>query len=140
MDISPGKALPVVLENATPDDQARADRHSALLARVGRVESVSILAAGEKPPTSATALLGDTRLLVPMAGLIDVDAERTRLEKQRGKLDAELKKARGKLGNPNFVNNAPAAVVTQEKQRLADFERQLASLGEQLERLDDLDA
>jgi len=75
---------------------------------------------------------------VSMKGIIDVDAERQRLAKQRDKVDAELKRARAKLGNPNFVNNAPADVVTQEKQREAEFERQIVQLGEQLERLDDL--
>ena len=61
---------------------------------------------GEQPPAAATALLGDMRLLVPMKGLIDVDAERARLDKQMEKVQAELSKATGKLGNENFVNNA----------------------------------
>jgi len=139
MDISPAKALPVLLENATAEDEQRARRHAALLSRVGRVESVEIVAAGEEPPPSATALLGETRLLVPIAGLIDVAAERARLSKQRGKVEADLAKARGKLANDNFVNNAPAAVVAQEQERQVDFERQLASLDEQLEKLEGLD-
>jgi valyl-tRNA synthetase len=84
------------------------------------------------------ALLDELRLLVPMKGLIDVDAERKRLEKQLGKVQADLDRARAKLDNPRFVNNAPADVVTQEKQRAADFERQIAQLGEQLEKLDAL--
>jgi len=78
------------------------------------------------------------RLLVPMKGLIDVDAERKRLGKLMVKVQADLDRARAKLDNPNFVSNAPADVVTQEKQRAADFERQIAQLGEQLEKLDEL--
>jgi valyl-tRNA synthetase len=74
-----------------------------------------------------------------MKGMIDVDAERKRLGRQMDKVQADLSRARGKLDNPNFVNNAPADVVTQEKQRAADFERQVAQLSEQLEKLDDLD-
>ena len=138
MDIPPGKPLPVVLENASADDIDRAGTHERLLYRVGRIESVTALANGEAAPAAATALLGDMRLLVPMKGLIDVDAERARLNKQTSKVEAEIQKAKGKLGNENFVNNAPAAVVEQEKQRLEDFGRQLASLGEQLEKLDQL--
>jgi valyl-tRNA synthetase len=139
MDIPPGKPLPVILENASEADQRRTTEHASLLERVGRVESVTLLRAGEQPPAAATALLDDTRLLVPMKGMIDVDAERKRLGKQMDKVQADLSRARAKLDNPNFVNNAPADVVTQEKQRAADFERQVAQLSEQLEKLHELD-
>ena len=138
MDIPPGKALPVVLENASQEDQRRAAEHASLLQRVGRVESVTLLADHEEPPAAATALLDELRLLVPMKGMIDVDAERRRLGKQMDKVQADLGRARAKLDNPNFVNNAPADVVTQEKQRAAEFERQAAQLSEQLEKLDEL--
>ncbi|MGI9219860.1 MAG: valine--tRNA ligase [Woeseiaceae bacterium] len=139
MDISPGKSLPVLLQNASADDRARVEKHTLLLQRLGRVESIDSLQADDEPPNSATALLGDARLLVPMKGLIDVGAERGRLEKQMQRVQADLTKAQGKLGNENFVNNAPAAVVTQEKQRVADFEKTIAQLAEQLEKLAELD-
>ena len=138
MDISPGKMLPLVLQHASAEDQRRASAHAALLARVGRVESISTLGDGERAPASATALLGDMKLLVPMKGLIDVEAERARLDKQRGKVVAELAKTQAKLGNEKFVNNAPAAVVTQERDRAAGFEKQLTQLAEQLEKLNKL--
>jgi valyl-tRNA synthetase len=138
MDISPGKALPVLLDSPGDRDRRYAERNSLLLGRVGRVESVTSLAAGEEAPPAATALLGNMRLLVPMAGLIDVAAERTRLTKQRGKVDADLSKSRAKLANDNFVNNAPEAVVTQERMRVKDFEQQIAQLDDQLARLDSL--
>jgi valyl-tRNA synthetase len=78
------------------------------------------------------------RLLVPMAGLIDKQAERERLTKQREKVSGDLGKSRSKLDNKKFVNNAPATVVTQEKQRVVDFEQQIAQLDEQLARLETL--
>jgi valyl-tRNA synthetase len=139
MDISPGKPLPVLLQNAAATDQARAEKFAHLLQRVGRVESITMLADNEEPPNSATALLGEVRLLVPMHGLIDVAAERARLEKQLLKVNADLAKTQGKLGNANFVNNAPAEVVTQEKQRAVEFEKTIAQLAEQLEKLAELD-
>jgi len=138
MDISPGKHLPVILQYSSAEDQRRAQQHASLLARVGRVESVTVLAGDEQPPASATALLDDMRLLVPMKGLIDVDAERRRLGKQRDKIEADLARTRGKLDNPNFVNNAPADVVIQEKQRAIEFGRQLGQLSEQLDKLDEI--
>jgi len=138
MDISPGKPLPVLLKNASDEDRRRANDHALLLHRVGRVESVRILDEGEEPPASATALMDDMRLLVPMKGIIDVDAERARLEKQQDKLSADLARNRAKLDNANFVNNAPADVVTKEKQRSDELQKQLGQLGEQLEKLNEL--
>jgi len=64
-----------------------------------------------------------------------VEAELARLEKRRAKVDQELAKAAGKLGNSKFVQNAPPAVVAQEEQRVADFKRELAQLEEQRERV-----
>jgi valyl-tRNA synthetase len=138
MDVSPGKAVPVLLQNASAADGEMARRHARLLERVGRVESITTLGDADEAPASATALLGDLKLLVPMKGIIDVDAEKKRLSKQLEKLQAEIQRARGKLGNDKFVNNAPADVVTKEKQRLADFERQVVQLEEQSTRLDSL--
>ena len=138
MDISPGKALPVLLQHAGKSDEQRARRLRLLLQRVGRVESVQVIGADEEPPAAATALLGDMRLLVPMKGLIDVDAERARLDKQMDKVRADLARTQGKLGNENFVNNAPAAVVTQERERAVEFEKTISQLAEQLEKLEEL--
>ncbi len=138
MDISPGKNLPVLLQGASDLDRQRAAEQVTLLRRVGRVESITVLEDEEQPPAVATALLGEMRLLVPMKGLIDVDAERTRLTKQQDKASADLNRSTAKLANENFVNNAPPEVVTQEQERVAEFKRTLAQLSEQLEKLDEL--
>jgi valyl-tRNA synthetase len=135
MDISPGKTLPILLQHATESDLRRSEQHEILLQRVGRVESVSQLADDEEPPASATALLGDLRLLVPMKGIIDVDAERARLEKQKQKVETDLTRTTAKLANEKFVNNAPADVVTLERQRAAEFTKTISQLDEQLEKL-----
>ena len=137
MDISPGKPLPVLLKGATKEDRRKAREHLPLLQRVGRVETVEILD-DEEAPTSATALLDDLRLLVPMKGLIDVDAERARLSKQLDKVRGELAKATAKLSNEKFVNNAPPAVVSQERDRASDFQRQIDQLTEQVKKLAEL--
>jgi valyl-tRNA synthetase len=139
MDISPGKAVPVLLENSRASDRLLAERNAHLLRRVGRVESVTPLDENAAAPASATALMGEMRLLVPMKGMIDVDAEKSRLGRQVGRVEADLARTVGKLGNEKFVNNAPADVVTQERERARDFERQLTQLNEQLERLNSLD-
>ena len=76
-----------------------------------------------------------TRALVPMAGLIDPEAEVARLEKRMAKTREEIKRANAKLGNDNFVRNAPTEVVSQERERINDFVRTLTSLEDQLARV-----
>ena len=135
MDISPGKALPVLLQDAAESDLQRVREHAQLLTRVGRVESINTLDANEPAPASATALLGDMRILVPMKGVIDVDAELGRLQKHRERAVADLSRCRGKLDNDNFVSNAPVEVVDKERARAAELERQIAQLEQQIDKL-----
>ena len=138
MDISPGKPLPVLLQGAGDLDVVRTQRHEPLLQKVGRVESILVLSDADTPPDAATALLGEARLLVPMAGLIDVAAERQRLEKLRERAAQDLARSEQKLANPSFVNNAPSNVVEQERDRVTDFKGKLAQVDQQLEKLDRL--
>jgi valyl-tRNA synthetase len=135
MDISPARRFTVLLAGATAEDLAHLARNRHYLARLCNVEEVCPLAPGEREPEAAVALLGATRLLVPMAGLIDVAQERARLDKRLAKTREERDKLGARLGNDQFTANAPAAVVAKERERLAGLERDLASLGAQLERL-----
>jgi len=139
MDISPGKALPVILQDADSTDRELFERNEATLGKLARLESCEFLDAGASAPPSATALLGGMKILVPMAGLIDVAAERERLDKSHGKLTGELEKLRGRLSNKGFVDKAPEAVVAKERQRADDIERDLSQLDDQLERLKTLE-
>ncbi len=135
LDIAPSVQLGVRLQDAGPADLERLARHDAVIRRMAGIASASPLAAGEAPPQAAAALLGDMRILVPMAGLIDVAAELARLGKRRSKVEQELARATAKLDNASFVQNAPADVVLQERERLEGFKRELAQLAEQHERV-----
>jgi valyl-tRNA synthetase len=135
MDISPARKLPVLLEGASAADTRRVAQQHAFLARLAGLESLRTLAPGETSPPAATALVGGMKVLVPMAGLIDPQAETDRLGKRLAKTRAEIAKATAKLANDNFVRNAPQAVVAQEQERLAEFDRSVASLEEQLARV-----
>ncbi len=135
LDIAPSVPLPARLQSASPTDLDRYARNEAVIRRLAGVASATPLAAGEAPPQAAAALLGELRILVPMAGLIDVEAELSRLGKRRGKVEQELARANAKLGNESFVRNAPPEVVTQERERLEGFKRELAQLAEQHERV-----
>jgi len=138
MDIAPGRRLPVLLQDAGDEDRRLLERHGRLVRDVGRIESVDFLDEGTEVPPSATALLGEVKIFVPMAGLIDVQAERGRLGKQAKKVQAELSRAEAKLANPRFVDNAPADIVAKERDRETEFRRQLAQIREQLERLEQI--
>jgi valyl-tRNA synthetase len=135
MDIAPSKKLPVLLQNASADDLARVSKHRAYLERLGGLESITPLAAGASAPQSATALVGELTILVPMAGLIDADAEIDRLSKKIEKTRIDRDKIAKKLSNENFVKNAPPDVVQQDRDRIADFDRTIASLEVQLARV-----
>ncbi len=135
MNISPGKQIPLLFAKGSAEDRARIDRFASQIAFLARTESQRWLAEGEDEPASASAIVGDLRVLIPLAGLIDVDAEKARLGKEIKRIEGEIGKCNGKLGNATFVANAPAVVVDQERQRLADFSSTLDGLREQLARL-----
>ncbi len=135
MDISPAKKLSVLFENAAAADRACLANHREFLERLAGLESLRLVEPGESVPPAATALVGELKVLVPMAGLIDANAELERLGKRRAKAETELAKARAKLADENFARHAPAEVVAQERQRVADFEGQLRGLDEQVARV-----
>jgi len=131
MKISMAKRIDVVLANASAEDQRRLADFEPLLAKLAKFESVRVLAAGEEAPLAATALVGDMQVLVPMAGLIDKDAELARLDKELQRLQGEVQRVGGKLANEGFVAKAPEAVLEKERAKLAEAEQALAKLAEQ---------
>ncbi len=135
MNISPSRRIPVLLEGASAQDRAYLECHRPYLERLAGIESVTLLGPGERAPQSATALIGELTVLVPMAGLIDATAEVERLGKLIARTQADLSKVRGRLSNESFVSNAPAAVVETERARVTELERTAAGLTAQLERV-----
>jgi valyl-tRNA synthetase len=139
MDISPARRVGLLVRDATPEDLARFAEHRALLDRLAGLEGVTLLTAGETPPPAAAAIAGQLTLLVPMAGLIEPQAELARLAKRLDKTRQEITRATAKLANPSFVDNAPPQVVATERERIAQFqttadnlERQMAAVRELL--------
>jgi len=138
MDISPARRLSPLVQGAGPQDAQRFARYEALLARLAGIDAVRVLAATEAAPPSATTVVGDMTLHVPMQGLIDPAAELARLAKKLEKNQQEIKRALAKLENPNFVSNAPAEVVTTERERIAQFEKVNESLTRQMQTVREL--
>ncbi|TBU77570.1 valine--tRNA ligase [Pseudomonas daroniae] len=131
MKISMAKRIDVILANANTEDLRRLNDNAPLLNKLAKFESVKVLVSGEEAPMSATALVGDMQVLVPMAGLIDKEAELARLDKEIQRLEGEAKRVGGKLANEGFVAKAPAEVLEKERVKLAEAEQALANLVEQ---------
>ncbi|MDE1482051.1 valine--tRNA ligase [Xenorhabdus bovienii] len=119
MNIAPSKPLEVLLRDANADAQRRVAENLNFIQSMGRLASVTVLAAGEEAPVSVTKLINGTEILIPMAGLIDKDVELARLDKEIEKLDKEISAIEAKLSNDGFVSRAPEAVVAKERERLA---------------------
>ena len=135
MNIPPGKTIPLLLADGDAGDRARVAKFAPQIAFLARTEAPQWVEAGADEPAAAAAVVGSLRVLIPLAGLIDLAAEKARLAKEIGRIEVEIKKCEGKLGNANFVANAPAEVVAQERQRIADWNTTLAALREQAGKL-----
>lgn len=136
-DIKPGKPLNVLLANGSDSDKARLQRNETMLIKLARLESITWLD-NDDAPESATALVGEMQILIPMAGLIDIDAERERLNKEIESNQGFISKLEAKLSNENFVSRAPEQVVAHERRKLTETRNKLKSLTEQLEKLSSL--
>lgn len=138
MKISMAKRIDIIVQNAAASDLRRLADFEPLLNKLAKLESVRVLTAGEEAPMSATALVGEMQVLVPMAGLIDKDAELARLDKEIQRLQGEVQRVGGKLANEGFVAKAPAEVLDKERAKLAEAEQALAKLVEQREKIANL--
>jgi|TARA_B110000977_G_scaffold97130_1_gene128006 valyl-tRNA synthetase len=134
MDIAPKQGLNVLCQQASENDLKQIKHHQAALKKVAKIESITLLE-NEEAPEAALALVGEMKVLIPLAGLIDKDAEIERLSKDISKLEINIGKTRAKLANPGFTDKAPAAVVEKEQQRVQEQEQTLHDLLQQREKM-----
>jgi len=130
LDISPAKPLPVLMQNATQADVDRMARLRHFVMFLARIEEPYFLEASEQPPQAAPALLGEMKILVPMAGLIDKDAELARIGKQTARHEQDIQGLEARINNPNF-GKAPATVQEGARTMLEQKRRELAALKQQ---------
>ncbi|MHA3125168.1 valine--tRNA ligase [Legionella pneumophila] len=119
MSISPAKLIPLYIRNITPELKERIAKYEKILKTLSKIDKINYLAPDEKVPVSATAVLGEIELLIPMADLIDKEAELSRLNKELAKLNKDIELAQGKLNNPKFTDKAPEEIIAKEKDKLA---------------------
>jgi len=132
MSLSPSVRVPLIVEAGNAEDRARLAVFAPYIQSLGKLAEVQIVDALPESP-AAVSVVGTTKLMLKVE--IDPVAERERLSKEIARLQGEITKASSKLSNESFVARAPAAVVAQEQERVANFSATLAKMQEQLEKL-----
>jgi len=136
-NVPPAKQIILFFQGGDIDDHRRATRFESELKFLARLKSIDWMSDADPGiRLASTTLVGKLNIVIPLTGLIDFDAERTRLAKEITRIEAEIRKSEGKLSSATFVQNAPASVVDQERQRLADWKAQRDALHAQRQRLD----
>ena len=119
MNISPSKPIPLFIRNLSPTLSEQLEKHEYLLKALAKLTTVTIMEATDAPPISASAVVDQMEILIPMKDLIDKQAELSRLSKEVAKLDKTIQLASGKLGNAKFCEQAPQDIIKKEEDKLS---------------------
>jgi valyl-tRNA synthetase len=138
MNIPPSKYLPCLVQSSGSNDEEYLSRNSNTIIALAKLENIEKLSPTDNAPESATALVGDTKILIPLAGLIDKEKEISRLRKEIEKLSKLESQFSNKLNNKNFVSGAPEQVVNKEKEKLRSTQSAIMELSEQLQKISSL--
>ena len=138
-DLHPSQKIEAYVTNIDEDGAALVRSFGPAISDITRLNGLQVVQDQEKPDDAATYIFNDIEIYVPLKGLVDVDGEREKLERERTKAEASLKQVRSKLGNENFLAKAPEAIVAKERTKLEELEARLARISEaeaQLERME----
>jgi valyl-tRNA synthetase len=133
MNVPAGAKVPLRVVGAGAETGNRIETHLAAIKRLARVESIDY--ASDVPSGSAQIVIDEATFVMPLAGVIDIRAEKARLEREIGKIDEETEKIDRKLGNPQFVSKAPPEVIEEQRQRRDDSMARREKLSAALARL-----
>jgi len=136
LGVPPGKRGMAILRVADEDRVAGLQEISGLVALLAKMETVEVVCGGEDPSPAGVGVAGTIEIFLPMKGLVDLEKEKARLEKELGKLEGWMKGCRAKLANKKFTDNAPDHVVQQQKDLLAENENKATTLVERIKGLD----
>ncbi len=134
MNVPAGAKIPLVLIGGGKAVRERAERHEATIKRLARIETLEFAKAA--PKGSAQIVIGETTAALPLAGVIDMAAERTRLTREIEKSQAEIRKVDAKFANESFMAKAPPEIVEENRERKADFEATVKKLQVALKRVE----
>ncbi|MDD9886006.1 MAG: class I tRNA ligase family protein, partial [Gammaproteobacteria bacterium] len=133
MNVPPGRAVPVLLQNWGDADRALFDDCGGWIARLAGIGQLEWLAADSEAPPAAIALAGQVKILIPAEGLIDIEAETLRLKKEIAKTEKTLAGMRTRLADRNFLDKAPADVIEKQSLQAEHLEGQLDKYHKQLQ-------
>ena len=137
-NIPPATTLEVTVANTSELDRDRLQRNGTFLQRLSKSASIIPIDNHDAETASLMALFGELEVRVPMAGLVDVTAELTRLDKEIAKTEAEKARLNGKLTNAKFIERAPADIVAAERQKLTQVDASLKVLQQQRRQIEEL--
>jgi len=138
MNIAPGKPLPCFIQNLNTSDEVYVKNNLSIISTLAKLESIKQLSENDSAPESATALVGEMKILIPMAGLVDKEQEILRLNKEIDKLIKHQHQHTGKLNNKKFISGAPKTLVEKEQSKLSSVEKALGDLELQLKKISSL--
>jgi valyl-tRNA synthetase len=127
-NIAPSKEIKIQVRLAEGTSSTIFDTYSKYLQKLARVSEIEMLASSVKPKLASSAVVGGSEIFVPLEGLIDLDAERGRIEKEIARLQQAIEATERKLGNESFVARAPKEVVEKEREKLASFRATIEKL------------
>jgi valyl-tRNA synthetase len=133
MNVPAGAKVPLVVSGASDETRARVARHEETLLRLARLEKIEF---GASPHGAVQIVLDEAVLALPLAGIIDIDAESKRLKREIDKVGSEIRQLDAKLANEKFVSRAPEHVVEEQRERKSEAEAVAAKLEQALKRLE----
>ena len=138
MNIAPGKPLPCFIQNLKTSDKAYIKSNLSIIKTLAKLENIKQLSENDSAPESATALVGEMKILIPLAGIVDKEQEILRLNKEIDKLIKHQQQLSGKLNNKKFISRAPKEVVEKEQSKISSVEKSLRDLELQLKKISSL--
>lgn len=135
MNVPAGARIALIVQDTNATTKNRLETYDAVLKQMARLETVELLS-GKAPGRSIKAIVDEATFILPIADLIDLDKERERLQKQIAKLEDDIKKTEAKLGNEQFVANAPAEILEEFRNRKIEFEQMIEKLSTALDQLE----
>ena len=134
MNVPAGAKIQLLMKQANKETQARLKNYEEIIKRLARLESIGIV--DTAPKGSLQTVLDEATIILPIADIIDLDKERARLRKEIDRIQQEIKKVDQKLGNEQFVQNAPTEILEEHKTRKTEFSGALDKLNTALKQLE----
>ena len=135
LNVPPGKKSDLYVKVDSAGFGELLNNHIEYFRSLARVNSLHVGTDVKKPPLSASTVISGAEIFVPLEGLIDIDVEKKRLEKELGNLSTQLEKTSRKLANSDFLSNAPKEVIGREKAKKADYQQRIERLNRNLEQI-----